>query len=573
MPVHNKDVADSFDMLADLLEIRDANPFRVRAYRNAARTVRGLPGPVAQMVADGENLSDLSGIGADLAGKIEEIVDSGKLSLLEKVKKDIPEGLARIIALPGVGPKRAAQLRKELDIESIGDLAEAAEAGRIHDLEGFGHKTEERILSAIREDRGKEQRFLRAEVVEFVDSLLEYLRAIPGVKKVVAAGSYRRRRSTVGDIDLLVTCKRGTPVMDRFVAYDDVEEVVSKGETMATVRLRSDLQVDLRVVQQVAYGAALFYFTGSKAHNISVRRMAGKKNLKVNEYGVFRAEKRLAGATEEEVYREVDLPFIPPELREDDGEIEAARKGRLPGLLTHDDIRGNLHAHTKATDGKYSLREMAEAARHLGYEYLAITDHSQQVRMANGLDEKRLRRQITSIDKLNDELDDIRLLKGIEVDILEDGSLDLDDDVLAELDVVVGSIHSKFDLPGKKQTERVIRAMDNPSFNILGHPTGRLINRRPPYEVDVEHIMDAALERGCFLELNAQPERLDLKRVHCRLAREKGLRIAISTDAHTVGDLQFMACGVDEARRGWIEPDDVLNTRSWTDLKKLLKRD
>jgi len=360
--------------------------------------------------------------------------------------------------------------------------------------------------------------------------------------------------------------------MDRFVEYDEVGEVVSKGKTRSTVRLRSGVQVDLRVVAEVSYGAALHYFTGSKAHNIAVRKMGIERKFKINEYGVFRGEKRVAGRTEKEVYEKVDLPYIEPELREDRGELDAAGKGRLPNLITRDAIRGDLHCHTKATDGKYSLEDMAQAAKDRGYDYLAITEHSKRLTVTHGLDEKRLRGQMREIDKLNEKLSGIRLLKGIECDILEDGSLDLEDNVLSELDVVVCSIHSKFDLPAEKQTERAVRAMDNPYLNILAHPTGRMIGQRGPHELDVEQTLKAAKQRGCFLELNAQPERLDLKDTHCRLAKEMGVKLALSTDAHTTSSLDYIRYGIDQARRGWLEADDIVNTRSWRALKTLLKR-
>ena len=392
------------------------------------------------------------------------------------------------------------------------------------------------------------------------------------MKKVVAAGSYRRRRETVGDLDILVTCKKDSPVMDRFVDYSEIDEVVSKGDTRSTVYLRSGVQVDLRVVQEVSYGAALHYFTGSKAHNIAVRKLGQKKSLKINEYGVFKDDDRIAGKTEEEVYEQVDLPYIEPELREDRGEIEAAQKDRLPRLITLDDIRGDLHMHTEATDGRCPLEEMVDKAKDLGYAYIAVTDHSQRVTMAKGLDARRLREQLEAIDELNEKLSGITVLKGIEVDILEDGSLDLPDEVLKELDLTVCSVHYNRNLSRKKQTERIIRAMDNPCFSILGHPTGRLINERQAYEVDIERIIEAAGERGCFLELDAQPSRLDLADTHCRLAKDRGVKIAISTDAHHLAGLDYMRLGISQARRGWLEPDDVINTRSLKELKKLLKR-
>ncbi|MBS0001758.1 MAG: DNA polymerase/3'-5' exonuclease PolX [Thioalkalivibrio sp.] len=573
MPIHNKQVAEQFSRLADLLEIQGANTFRVRAYRSAAQTVESLPRDAQEMLDDGEDLSELPGIGADLAGKIEEIVKNGELALLKETEEQTTAELGEMMRLPGLGPKRVKAIHDALGVESLGRLKEAAENHEVRQLEGFGKKTEEMILREIERRKDHDQRTKLSAVDPIARSLKQYLSGLEGVKKVVVAGSYRRRKETVGDLDILITCKNDSPVVDRFVDYDEIAEVVKHGRTRSTVILQSGLQVDLRVMPEVCYGAALYYFTGSKAHNIAVRRIAQERKLKINEYGVFRGEDRIAGATEEEVLEQVGLPFIPPELRENRGEVEAAKAGALPQLIELGDVRGNLHAHTKDSDGKYTLKQMAEAAKQSGLEYLAITDHSKAVAAVQGLDAKRLRKQMERIDALNDELSGIRILKGIEVDILEDGSLDLDDDVLAELDLVVGSIHSKFDLPKKKQTERVIRAMDHACFHILGHPTGRLINAREPYEIDIERIMDAALDRGCYMELNAQPDRLDLNDAHCKLARERGLKVAISTDAHATTDLEFLRFGIDQARRGWLEADDVLNTRKWGDLKKLLKRD
>jgi len=573
MPIQNQEIAEQFNRLADLLEIEDANEFRVRAYRNAARTVESLPRGAREMLEADEDLSELPGIGDDLAGKIKEIVDSGELSLLKDVEKETASELSDLMKLPGIGPKRVQVLHEELKVASLADLKQAAEDQRIRHLEGFGKKTEEKILREIGRWSEDKTRTKLVDAIPIARSLKEYLSDMDGVKEVVVAGSFRRRKETVGDLDILVTCRQDSPVMDRFVDYEDVEEVVSKGKTRSTAILRSGLRVDLRVVAEVCYGAALFYFTGSKQHNIAVRKMAQDWGLKINEYGVFDGDDRFAGATEQEVYSQVNLPYIPPELREGRGEINAAKQDKLPQLVERTDLRGNLHTHTTETDGKYSLKEMAEAANEHGLEYLAITDHSQAVAMADGLDEKRLREQIERIDALNDELSGIRILKGIEVDILEDGSLDLDDDALSDLDVVVGSIHSNFHLSKTKQTERVIRGMDHSVLHILGHPTGRLINRRKAYEIDMEQVVEAARERGCHLELNAQPDRLDINDVHCQLAKEVGVKVAISADAHTKTDLEFLRFGVDQARRGWLEADDVLNTRNWGDLKNLLKRD
>jgi DNA polymerase (family X) len=572
VPIHNRDVAEIFDRMADLLEIQGANPFRVRAYRNAARTVDDLPRSVGDMIADAEDLSELPGIGKDLAGKIEEIVRTGALSALERLMREVPVGLADLTALPGLGPKRVKILHDELGVSDLEDLQRVATQQRIRDVPGFGAKTEERILLALRRRKEAEKRFRLAEVEDVARSLVAYLKAVVGVKQVVVAGSYRRRKETVGDLDILVTCRRGAAVMDRFVAYDEVEEVVAQGTTRSTVLLRSGLQVDLRVVAEASYGAALFYFTGSKAHNIAVRQMAVRKKLKINEYGVFKGTRCVAGRTEEEVFAQIGLPYIEPELRENQGEIEAAQKKRLPKLIVLEDIRGDLHSHTKETDGKYSLRQMAEAAQALGYEYLAVADHSKRVTVAHGMDARRLRQQMREIDRLNAQLRGFVVLKGVEVDVLEEGALDLDDGVLAELDLVVGAVHSKLDLTRDQQTERILRAMDNPYFNILAHPTGRLIGERDPYDIDLERVMDAALERGCHLELNAHPSRLDLDDASCRMAKEKGLKVALSTDAHTTTGLEAIRFGIDQARRGWLEPDDVLNTRSLRELRKLLRR-
>ena len=572
MPVHNSDVAGKFNRVADLLEIDDANQYRVRAYRNAARTVNNLPRSVADMIEAEEDLSELPGIGDDLAGKIEEIVETGELEQLEELEEELPPELSQLMTLPGLGAKRVRQLYDRLRIENIDDLAAAARDEKVREVPGFGKKTEQKILDQIEKQAKPEQRTKLADVEQEVKPLVEYLERGKGVKKVVVAGSYRRCKETVGDIDILVTCKKGSDVSDRFVDYEDVEEVVSHGKTRCTVRMRSGLQVDLRIVAEVCYGAALYYFTGSKSHNIDVRKIAVRKKLKINEYGVFRGDDRVAGRTEEEVFEQVGLDYIEPELRESRGEIEAAREGKLPELVRLEDIRGNLHAHTKASDGKYSLEDMAEAARELGYEYLAVTDHTKNMAMTKGLDEKRLREQMEEIDKLNEKLDGFRVLKGSEVDILEDGSLDLDDSALKELDVVVCSIHTKFDLSSEKQTNRILRAMDNPCMHILGHPTGRLINQRDAYDVNIERIIDAAADRGCNLEHNAQPDLLDLTDVHCLLAKETGVMIAVSTDAHSTSELQFMKYGIHQARRGWLEADDVINTRSWSELQKLLQR-
>ncbi len=572
MPVHNSDIAAILSRLADLLEIEGANRFRVRAYRTAARAIEGLPSSVASLVADKKDLTELPGIGEDLAGKLKEIVETGRLSLLDEVTARTPGELAELARLPGLGPKRVKVLYDQLHIQSLQDLAQAAQGGRVRELAGFGKKTEDNILAELGRHRQSEQRIKLMVAEEVAEPLLAHLRKTGGVKQAIIAGSYRRRRQTVRDLDILVTCRKSADVMKRFVTYDDVDQIVSQGATRSTVVLRSGVHVDLRVVPDESYGAALQYFTGSKAHNIALRTRAVKRGLKVNEYGVFRGERRVAGATEEKVYEAIGLPYIEPELRENRGEIEAAAKRKLPRLITRNDLRGDLHCHTKASDGHATIEQMAKAARDHGYGYVAISDHTQHVTVAHGMDAKRFAKHLQDIERVNERLDGITVLKSAEVDILEDGSLDLPDEILMELDLAVCAIHSKFNLSRARQTERVVRAMDSPYFTIFAHPTGRLVNEREPYEIDLERIMLAARERGCFLEVNAQPVRMDLSDVHCKMAKDMGLKVAVSTDAHSTTDFELIRFGIDQARRGWLEPKDVLNTRTWVNLKKLLKR-
>lgn len=572
MPIHNADVAEIFNRIGDLLDIKGDNPFRIRAYRDGARTVSELSRSVAEMVEGEEDLKALPGIGKDLAAKIEEIVRTGSLSFLEKLEEEIPAGLVELLRISGLGPRKINALYTKLGITSLAQLREAVSRQKIRDLEGFGEKTEQNIRKELDRLAASARRIKLSTADEIARPLLAYLREIKGVRLAEIAGSYRRRMETVGDLDILVVHVSGSPVMERFLDYDDVQSVVSHGPTRSSALLNSGVQVDLRAVGAESYGAALLYFTGSKAHNIAVRRIAVKNDLKINEYGVFKGKKRVAGRTEEGVYKQVGLPFIPPELREDRGEIEAAAQDRLPNLLTLGDIRGDLHAHTTRTDGHAGLEEMALAARERGYEYLGITEHSRHVTVAGGLDADELRAHIRDIDRLNEQLEGIVLLKGIEVDILEDGSLDLPDDVLRELDYTVCSVHSRFNLPRDRQTARIIRAMDNPCFHILGHPSGRLINERPPYDIDMEQVIRAAAAKGCFMELNAHPDRLDLNDIHLKLARELGVKVAISTDAHSTEGLNSMRFGIWQARRGWLEPGDVLNTRSWPELKKIFRR-
>lgn len=575
MPVHNAEIARALNDYADLLEISGANQFRVRAYRTAARNISELPHSISEMVKQGEPLSSIPGLGKELTAKVEEMATSGSFSQLEEFKKEFPAGLLDITRVGGLGPRRTRALYQELGITDIEQLARAAKEKRIRELPGFAARTEQKILDEIgrRESTAEENRRYRLAVaMEIVQPLLQYLDDIRGIKNIKVAGSYRRKRETVGDLDILVTHKKGADVIKRFVEYEDVDRVVSQGETRSTVVLRPGIQVDLRVVPEASYGAALHYFTGSQAHNIAVRKLGVEKGLKINEYGVFKGSRKVTGNTEEEVYKQVELPYIEPELREGSGEIEAAKQGRLPDLVSLEDIRGDLHSHTRATDGRSTLEEMARAARGKGYQYLAVTDHSRHVTVARGLDAERLAEQIDDIDRLNEKMKSFTLLKGIELDILDDGSLDLPGDILKRLDLVVCAVHYRFDLPEEKQTERIIRGIDNPYFTILAHPTGRMIGERDPYQVDMERVMKAARETGTVMEINAQPSRLDLNDTHARMAREMGVMVAISTDAHSTRDLELMGFGINQARRGWLEADNVLNTRSWKDLQKMLGR-
>lgn len=571
MPVHNNDIADIFEQIADFLEIQGENPFRIRAYRNAAHSVLGLGTELKEMVAAGEDLTRLPGIGKELAAKIHEILDTGAAKALIKLQQRIPKTVIEMLKLPGLGPKRVRILYRELKIKNLAQLAKAARKGRIRALEGFGQRTEKAILDAIDTRMQKEKRFKRVTVKPTVESLLDFIKKVSGVNTVKVAGSYRRSRETVGDLDILVTAHKNSPVMRRFLEYDAIDSVLARGTTKASVILRSGLQVDVRLVKPASLGAALQYFTGSKDHNIAIRRMGQQRGLKINEYGVFRFEKQVAGRTEASVYQALDLPLIPPELRENRGEIEAGEQNRLPQLIELKDIKGDLHVHTSASDGRNSVEEMAQAAKQKGLKYIAITEHSGRLKIAGGLDARRLMQQINEIERLNDRLKGFHILKGLEVEILKDGRLDLSDSVLAELDLVVGTVHSHFNLPLEKQTERILRAMDQPYFSMLAHPTGRKINQRDPYQVDLTRIIHKARERGCFLELNANPKRLDLTDIYCQMAKSEGVLVSINSDAHSIDAYNDLEFGVGQARRGWLEKKDVLNTRSLAQVRKLLK--
>ena len=573
MAVRNRDIAGMLNEIADLLEIRDANSFRVRSYRNAARTVGSLNEEVADLVERGEDLSALPDIGESIAGKLEEIVATGRLEQLEELRKEMDADVTELLRIPNLGPAGARTLYGELGITNAQGIIAAAEEGTIAELSGFGEKTQSQLARDARTflERGARERMLLGEADDVVDPLLEYLRSRRSVRRAVAAGSYRRRRETIGDVDILVESDDPDDAMDALSNYDRVESVVSKGSTRSTVILASGLHVDLRAVSSESYGAALYYFTGSKEHNVAVRRLAQERDLKVNEYGVFDGEEQIAGDTEESVFQSVGLPWICPELRENRGELEAARDGALPKLIELDDIRGDLHLHTTASDGKNTIAELARAADRRGYEYLAVTDHSVRVRMANGLDEDRLAEQIREVRRVNEETKEIEILAGIEVDILKDGSLDLPDDLLSELDVVVAAVHYDRDMGASAMADRVVRAITSHPVSIFAHPTGRLIGSREPYEIDLDPVFEAAASSGVWLELNGNPERLDLSDLDARAAVERGVRLVISTDAHSAGELSLMRYGVDTARRGWVEAAHVMNTRPLDEFRAELR--
>jgi len=524
-----------------------------------------------------------------MASHITELVTTGRLSVLESLAAEVPRALVTLTRLPGLGAKRARKIWDELEITTIEELEAAAEAGRIAELPGFGEKTQTKLLDSIARYRRRQGRYRLSDVDELVAPLLAWLSADDAVDGIEVAGSYRRRKETVGDVDLLVRSDDAAGVIRRFLAYPPIRDVIKEGENGASVHLANDLQVDLRVLDESTFGAALVYFTGSKEHNIELRQRALERGLSVSEYGVFElAEegdedsvtsttgrelgRRVAGRTEQEVYGSLGLPWIPPELREHRGEIAAAAAGGLPELITLDDIRGDLQMHSTWSDGKYSIEEMLEACVARGYKYFALTDHSQALAMTGGLDAEKLARQLEEIEEIAARHPEIRFLRSMEVDILADGSLDLDDESLEKLDFVVVSIHSRFDLPRDEQTRRLVRAIEHPLTDVVGHPTGRIIGRRDPIDFDLAMVLDCAAENHVAMELNAHPNRLDLRDTHLMEAKKRGVPIMISTDAHRIDELDLMRYGVEQARRAWLTPADVLNARPLEELLEVLGR-
>ncbi len=568
----NAGIAQCFEDIADLLEIQGENPFRIRAYRNAARTVQGLPDEAAALLARGKDLSEFPGIGEDLAAKIADLATTGTTELLDDLRKQFPPGLIDLLRVPGLGPKRVALLHKKLRVRDLAGLKAAVAAGKIEKLAGFGPKLVDALKAAVQPAAAPVRRFTLAEAAAEAEPLAAYLRKVPGVERVEIAGSFRRGRETVGDIDILAVAARNGKAVALFVAYERAEAVLAEGETRAAIRLKGGLQVDLRVVAREEFGAALYYFTGSKAHNIAVRGIAVKKKLKINEYGVFRGATRVAGETEESVFAAVDLPYIPPELREDRGEIDAARAGRLPKLVEIADIKGDLHCRTDASDGTDTLEALVVAAKKRKLAYIGVADPCRRIASANRLDLHGLARQGEAIDRINAAQKGVLVLKGVEAAIREDGSLELPDEALAKLDFVLGAVTDQFTLPAEKQTKRLLRALESKRFSILAHPQNRLFPQRGPIAFDLARVIAAAKARGCFLELNGRPERLDLSDTACHAARQAGVRVALGSDARAGADFANLRWGVLTARRGWLEKPDVLNALGAADARAALRK-
>jgi DNA polymerase (family 10) len=568
----NQEVSRIFNDIADLLEIKGDNPFRIRAYRRAAMNIEGLSRDVAETSRD--ELLEIPGIGKDLAGKIEEYLKTGKIQSFEDLKKEMPETLSVVLSVPSLGPKTAKLLFDELNVTDIDTLEQLAREHKLSELPGIKEKTEENILKGIEMLKRGMERSPLGKVLPIAHDICEYLEYNSPVQKISIAGSIRRYKDTIKDVDILATSKDPRAVMNSFVHMPQVKDVMMQGTTKSSVLVQEGIQVDLRVVEEESFGAALAYFTGSKTHNIRLREMAVKKGLKINEYGVFREndDKKVGGEHEEDIYAILGLPYIPPELREDSGEIEGALQGRLPRLVELGDIKGDLHVHSKWSDGSHGFEELVEAARERGYEYIAITDHSKGLGIARGLTAERLMEQKKEIDKLNKRLKGFKLIAGVEVDIKSDGKMDFSDDVLKEMDIVVASVHSGFRQNREKITKRLISALRNPYVSVIAHPTGRLIGERDPYDVDMQEVLKVARETGTALEINAYPLRLDINDTYAKMAKEMNVPVVINTDAHVTDQFDYMSYGVSIARRGWLEKKDVLNTLNYNSFKKALQK-
>jgi DNA polymerase (family 10) len=569
----NVEIARVLGEIGSILELKGENPFKIRAYHRAADAVAELPQQLASLRRQAP-LTALPGIGAGIAEKIGELLDTGECRLHQDLLDEMPSGLIELLRIPEVGPKTVRLVYRELGVSTLDELERAIREQRLRTVKGMGPKTEQNMLEGIALVRRARERLPLARAYPLAQSIMEALRAGSPVDRISPAGSLRRMRDTIGDIDILVASREPERAMEVFTSLPMVKKVIARGPTKSTVMSASDVQVDVRVLEPDSFGAGLQYFTGSKAHNIKLRELAEKRGFKLSEYGIFRAAtgERVGGRTEEEMYSPLGLALVPPEIREDAGEIEAAQQGRLPHLVELAQIRGDLHMHTDATDGRSSLEEMVEAAQAKGYQYIGIANHSQHTTIAGGLTEDQMRRHIDQVRTLASKLTGFHLLIGAEVDILGDGALDYRDELLAELDYAIGSVHSQFKMPEKEMTARLCRAIENPFLDIIGHPTGRVIGEREPYAIDLREVLTAAATAGVAMEVNAFPDRLDLKDIHCRLARAMGVRLVINTDSHSARHLDMMSFGVATARRGWVEADGVLNTLPHPGLVKALRR-
>ncbi|HWP84244.1 MAG TPA: DNA polymerase/3'-5' exonuclease PolX [Terriglobia bacterium] len=573
--MENQEIARILSETADLMEIDGQDAFRIRSYRNAAATLESATERVEEILNDpNRKLTDLPAIGKGMAAHIEEICRTGELTLHKQLKAKFSPVALEMLTIQGLGPKGVATLLSHFKIRSLEELEQMAREGKLRDLPRMGEKLEQKIIKSIEAHRRTAGRYLIDVADRQAEELRSYLLQCKGVKSVTAAGSLRRGCETIGDLDLLVAASHPEAVAEHFLRYPQIADVMARGENKISVKLKEGMQVDVRLLEPSSYGAAMQYFTGSKAHNVALRDRAKRMGYKLNEYGLFRIadNERVAGRTEQEIYKALGLQYIEPEMRENTGEIEAAEKKTLPRLLRLEDIRGDLHMHSTATDGRCSIREMAEAARQRGLDYIAITDHSKALAMANGMDEKRVLAQVKEIARLNEELEGIRVLASSEVDIRQDGRLDLDDEALAQLDVVVASVHSFMNQSKQQMTDRLLRAFENPYLNILAHPTGRLLLRREAFEFDFEAVFRAARERNIAMEINSFPDRLDLCEHHARLCKQFGVKVVISTDSHHTKHLGHIKYGVLMARRGWLEKADVLNTRPLAEFLKALRR-
>ena len=571
--IKNIEISKIFNDIVNILKIKDENRFKIRAYERVAATIENLPMEVETLYNLGK-LDEIPGVGEAISKKIEELIKTGKLEYYENLKQKIPSGVLELLNIPEIGPRKAKLFYEELDIDNVEKLEKAAREHKLQTLPGMGEKAEKKILKGIQLINEGKQRTLLGIALPIAEKMVMQLKSLPEIDQIDIAGSLRRRKDTIGDIDILVSSNHPEKVMEQFTHLPEVKEVLAEGLTKSAILTQQNVHVDLRVVELDSFGAAMQYFTGSKAHNVRLREMAVKKGLKINEYGVFQARnnKKIAGKEEQEIYRKLGLQYIMPELREDRGEFEAAQKKQLPKLVTIEDIKGDLHTHTSDSDGLNTIDEIVEAAKKKGYEYIAITDHSQSLYVAGGLTEEKLLKQIEQIEAINNNLNNFVVLKGIEVDIKSDGTLDFPDSILERLDIVIAAIHTGLKQERGKLMERLTKAMRNPLVNIIAHPTGRIIGYREPYDIDVQELIKIAAETHKILEINASPERMDLKDIYVKSAREEGVLLAIGTDTHQLSSLDNMTYGISIARRGWLEKSNLINTFSLAELKARLKK-